>query len=1390
MVGGQKLNKPLFSQHYLEHRIQACPEWQMDVRAGFEALNNLYLSQKELLPTLSEAQTEAVFIQPALEILGFSYIPQVTTRGQGRAERPDYALFTDAADRDAAYPLQNDEPAFYARVGAIAEAKYWERPLSKVSAGDARDIYKNTNPSFQIASYLTGTGVDWGMLTNGREWRLYYRQASSTATEFYPVDLVELLEAGDLEQFKYFWLFFRREALIKDPHGSNFLERVREGSTTYATQVGNELKALVFDQVFPGLAGGFVADANRQHETVTAEQVYEATLAFLYKLLFLLYAEARNLLPIDRDYRDHSLITITQEAAQSLIQKKKLSQTSKGMYDHLLNLFQIIDRGDPELEVPRYDGGLFHFDFHQPSDQTEYQSNQFLLRFKLSDFVLAPMLDRLARFEGQPIDYSFLGVRQLGSIYEGLLEYRVVIVDRATGKVHLENDKGERKATGSYYTPDYIVKYIVSHTLKPILEQRRSRFEELMREIGEIHRQLSDRRLGVQSQNGLRKDLQRLEREAQTTLLDIKVCDPAMGSGHFLVEAVDYLTDELIQILNAYPDHNPVLNMLEQTRQSILENLQKQGITIHPDRLEPTQLLQRVVMKRCVYGVDLNPMAVELAKVSLWLHSFTIGAPLSFLDHHLRCGNSLIGTTAREAEAAMSQDSDGQFTLLTGPFVGLLRAAEIMRGVSILSDATYAEVEQSERLFREFDQAAKPYKRLLDIYVAKFFGLKRADHFLRVFGTKAITADPKKMNKADAAVYDQAQKLSSEKHFFHWDLEFPEIFIDLENSSWKENPGFDAVIGNPPYIRSIRLKEADSKTWSYYPRIYRSAEEREFDIYLCFAEKGLNSLNRQGHLGIIIPNKWFTTKVGQSLRNILAAQKAVESILDFGAFQVFENVTTYTCLLFLSGLPNEQIRVALLENGNAVDQPLPNLQGQWNIESLDHKSLDTETWSFKLGSSGSLIEKLESFPHLEDIATVFSGVGTRADHVFMMERRENKFYSRSLEKWVELEESLMKPALTGRDIDSHFHSNTTYMLFPYQLENEDFKVITEEKMMTDFPQSALYISHKTNRKILENRDRGKLRNQKNWYRYSYPRNMNLMDLPKIVFPDVAGRAEFAYDSEGRYIIDTCYAILLKENTNISLLAMTSILNSSLMTFFLQQTGTDLRGGYFRMKTAYLNPFPVPEINFTTLTEDRQQSFNNVLSLYQKFQTSHNSDELITQIDAHLHKQPKEADIVHDFLAYLAEQMMELNKQKQAEIKSFLEWLEGFLECPIDTLTNKSKIKNYLGNYYKKEPGNSILSNDPGEPHLSFTEFSKLLKKNQKKISIDLAARKPQETLKKEYQDSLDILLPIKQQLARCDWLIDQIVYKLYELTEDEIAIVEGRPPANQAEGTQHADGQA
>ena len=1315
MTDGQKTNKPLFSQHYLDHRIQGCSEWQLDVVGKFESLKKLYLSKKDLLPKLSEAQTEAEFIKPVLDILGFSNIPQVTTRGKGRAERPDYALFISESDRDSAYPLQSNETAFYARVSAIAEAKYWERALSKASANDQRDIYKNANPSFQITNYLTGTGVDWGILTNGREWRLYYRLASSTATEFYQVDLVELLESKDedkLEKFKYFWLFFCGDSFVKDPQGRNFLERVREGSNTYATQVGKELKTLVFEQVFPSVAGGFAANAFRLQHQVTSEEIYEATLSFLYKLLFLLYAEARNLLPINSDYREQSLIKMAQDIAPRVDQQRNFSQVATILYDRLLNLFQIIDRGDPSLDVPRYNGGLFHFDFNQDDDQVDYPANHFLFRFKLSDAILAPALDKLARFEGLPIDYSFLGVRQLGSIYEGLLEYRVVLDNAENGEVHLESDKGERKSTGSYYTPDYIVKYIVSNTLKPILEKRSQRFSELMVEISQLHQQMQDKRLGVQSRNGLQKDLQRLEREAQTTLLDIKVCDPSMGSGHFLVEAVDYLTDELILILNQYPESNPILEMLNQTRESILENLAQQGIRISPDRLEPTQLLQRVVMKRCIYGVDLNQMAVELAKVSLWLHSFTVGAPLSFLDHHLRCGNSLIGTTVKEAEASMVKESTGQFNLLAGPFVGLLRAAEIMRGVSILSDATFAELEQSEKLFRQFDQAAKPYKQLLDIYVSKFFGLKRADHFLRVFGTNAISADLTKMNKADAAVYKNAQKLSDEKHFFHWDLEFPEVFIDLENARWLENAGFDAVIGNPPYeelSEEERSSVANEIVYFHSTVRFNHAIGNRINIYRLFVVQGISILKLNGKHGFIVPLSLLADQFTLSLRKYLLENFEINTIEQFPQkddrhSRIFFEAKLSTCIYILSKKsPNRYHQVYvrthlgkdILED-SAYYKTLQNDFIKFDSHNLSIPGLDKRSWNLTLRLATD-----EMFIRLGDCISASPG-----------ELMINSSFKPYLSDSVSGEE-----AIRGSHIAR-------------------YAVVEPKQGEAIFFNRDLYLSEHTNSKKA-------LAHQQ--MRVVYQRYAAIDNYRRLI-ATILPENYFCSHTTG----------YISEIKDYSLGFISTILNSTFLDWRFNLTSTNNNINGYEIES-----LPVPKISFTTPPDRRQQSLQNVIALYNQYQSDHQIEPILNQVNHHLNQEREEADVIHDLLSYLAEQMIELNKQKQAEIKSFLKWLERFIGCEIDTISNKSKIQNYLGDYYKNESS------------LSFDDLIEVLKKSKKKLKIDPVARKEQQSLEKEYQDSLNTLLPIKDQLTCCDKLIDAIVYRLYGLTQEEIAIVEG-----------------
>jgi hypothetical protein len=229
---------------------------------------------------------------------------------------------------------------------------------------------------------------------------------------------------------------------------------------------------------------------------------------------------------------------------------------------------------------------------------------------------------------------------------------------------------------------------------------------------------------------------------------------------------------------------------------------------------------------------------------------------------------------------------------------------------------------------------------------------------------------------------------------------------------------------------------------------------------------------------------------------------------------------------------------------------------------------------------------------------------------------------------------------------------------------------------------------------------------------------------------------------------TLQIIISSSNQKDNLLFASTLLSSKLLNFWCEDYLVD------DMNKSYLEKIPIRKISFNTNSDRRQQCLEKLIKSYQEKQ------EILKEIEEHIRRE--ETDIVHDILAYLAEQMIEINREKQKEIKSFLRYLERIIGSAIDNLTNKSKIQNYLGDYQKSEP------------HLSFEQLGEILKKNKKKISVNLLDRQIQETLEKEYQTSLEKLLPLKQQLSATDELIDLIVYKLYGLSEEEIKIIEGR----------------
>ena len=566
--------------------------------------------------------------------------------------------------------------------------------------------------------------------------------------------------------------------------------------------------------MFPELAGAIAAAV----PDAPLGEVRDATLVVLYRLLFILYAEDRDLLPVrDERYDDYGL----RERVRGDIGRRKdrgdtFSETASRYWLAVDDLCRAIDAGDPSIGLPPYDGGLF-----------DGRRAPLLARVRLGDRVMADVIDALS-FEAGPqgrryINYRDLSVQQLGSIYERLLEHEIV---RNGDEIAVRPNVFARKGSGSYYTPDELVGLILEETIGPLVRARLDAFAE---RVEELRRSRAPAMLKVQ-------DLERFD-PAQK-LLELKVCDPAMGSGHFLVGLVDYLADRVIAsmaeaeaAMEGYV--SPLAADIDAVRDTVLRNARGSGWTVRPEQLDDRHVVRRMVLKRCVYGVDKNPMAVELAKVSLWLHTFTVGAPLGFLDHHLRCGDSLFGCWVRQG---IERAEEGGSLFLQEPLSRAVGATLSMQTVERLNDAEIDEAHRSAGVFAEVRDGTEPLDAFLSL-VHAFEWLNPRDEedeaaiqslLLGAFGDPvdiAMGAAPGTNDPSGSGVNERgeperfallrerarwlvarAREVAREEGFLNWQVAFPGVWSDWGEVEWYG--GFDAVIGNPPWDR-MKLQQVE-----------------------------------------------------------------------------------------------------------------------------------------------------------------------------------------------------------------------------------------------------------------------------------------------------------------------------------------------------------------------------------------------------------------------------------------------------------------------------------------------------------------------------------------------------------------------------------------------------
>lgn len=643
-----------------------------------------------------------------------------------------------------------------------------------------------TNPHSLLQEYLNRTPEAlWGFLSNGLQLRILRDNVSLVRPAYIEFDLQAMMEGEVYSDFVLLWLLCHQSRVEAERPQDCWLERWYNTAREQGSRALDQLRDGVADAI-AALGRGFLAHpANRKlrnllHSgTLDKQDYYRQLLRLVYRFIFLFVAEDRELLLLPAEpavNKDRYLKHYSMRRLRTLAGKKRGTK-HPDLFRAASVVMDKLYEGEPALALPALGSFLWSPSAVADLIGCDIANEHFLQAVRCLAFNVRGSV-RL------PVDYRNLGTEELGSVYESLLELHPQMnLDAAEFSLEVAGGN-ERKTTGSYYTHPSLIQCLLNSALDPVLD------EACKKEDPEI------------------------------ALLNLKICDPACGSGHFLIAAAHRVAKRLAAVRTG--DDEP---SLEEQRRALRE-----------------------VISRSIYGVDINEMAIELCKVSLWMESLEPGKPLSFLDHHLQCGNSLLGTTpAQLAEGIpdaaftpiegddrqlcrelkrqnkMERKRPGQLMLVSlreWEWVVSERAADYFDS-SVPADDTLEQIRRQEKGYRKLLQSGQyQHGRLVaDAWCAAFVWEKNkklpgaiTEHVFR-----SIKEDP---GSVKDWMHDEINRLAEQYRFFHWHLAFPDVFYQCEA---KETPahehvgwcgGFDVVLGNPPWER-VKLQE---KEWFALPR--------------------------------------------------------------------------------------------------------------------------------------------------------------------------------------------------------------------------------------------------------------------------------------------------------------------------------------------------------------------------------------------------------------------------------------------------------------------------------------------------------------------------------------------------------------------------------------------
>jgi type I restriction-modification system DNA methylase subunit len=1293
-----RTNRDLFSNYYLDEHLPETEEWDEvdddELEAAYDEIVDLYEREKSTAPKRNESQLEEKFIRPMFRKLGIPFeVEESTSRTQ---RRPDYGFFeTEDAARDA-FERREGGGDFYENAVAVADAKRWGRPLDTRGSGEHERDFEN--PSYQIHVYLQETPARWAVLTDGKKWRLYYGPTSHRLDSYYEVDLPTVLEKGDLEDFKYFYLFFRHGAFLEDTSGDCFLDDVYDESNVFAQDLGEDLQDNIYEAI-KILSEGYLQYPDNDLEKDDLGLIHDSSLIYLYRLIFVLYAEAegRNLLDTDNGIYEesYSLNSLKQDVAEELDSgDPKYRGWQDDLSSRLDELFALIDQGsksrgipEEDLYIPAYNGGLFRTD----PDEDDNPEARFLADHTVGDAYLARVVELLTRSRQADgdgkifVDYSSLDVRHLGSIYEGLLEYQLHVADKPMalddgeyveaeenveiaveeGEVYLTTGSGERKVTGSYYTPEYVVEYIVDETLGPQVEDIR---EDL---VGQSTYRKGDNQAGTFAD------------EFAERIFDLKILDPAMGSGHFLTSAVDYLAREIIDA---------------QERQAAQQGIE----TVDEDR--DINWARRKVAQRCIYGVDLNPLATELAKVSLWLRTLAAEQPLAFLDHHLKTGNSLVGSDIEEVLASgdNADTNDGQLTLQQSFSHTRQKALEhVMERFQDLLSIDNETLEDAKEMEDVYDDVREDrlYRNLLamaNVHTAEQFGLDIPTDAYEQMAESLRDRSWEDIEKQ--SWFQSAQTMANEEQFFHWPLEFPVAFYD-SNGNKKEDSGFDAVIGNPPYVRQEQL----SSVKPYLSTVF-STYHGVADLYVYFTEQATQLLVDEGELGYILSNKFMQANYGQQLREHLRDSTRIRKIIDFGELPVFPEASTFPAILLLeNGSGTQEIETAQIKSlsFDSLREEVERISYQIPVDALD-----SDGWSLARKEKIEIISQMRDvgIPLEEYVDDINYGIKTGYNEAFIIdpETREELIEEHPSSR------ELIKPLLKGDDVRRY-----------RVLDRERFLVFTRRGIdIDDYPAIKQYLNQY--REELEPKPadynqetegnwQGRKPGDYEWYEIQDAIDYwRAFEDPKIIYPTIQKEPRFAIDERGYYANNKCFIIPQEDYYLLSLL--NSKLLFEAMKLIVSVLGDEDAGGRLQLQAVHLKNLPIYPIDKKELSVD-------LSDLEEEFSKLANDNAWNSRIPDD--PQVDDSNIISQILSGLAKDMSRFSQDLEDLNLNLLDYLGSY--------SNGEKITQIGHTQPPKGTADSILHNTAEQyPNLRVGS-AKIKRESANSIRIYLTARyKPDE----------------------------------------------------------------